>query len=132
MVNHFPFNLDQDLLEKRSAYIAKNNELTQEFFYAHPNTKIWINSVFNTSFYGSPLWNMSSRNFVKLEKSWNVSQYDVATKNCPSLSNRTTVKKRFISFIFKLRSSRTIMISDYRHGFIFLFLMIIHFVFISV
>ena len=65
--------LDQDLMEKRAAYIAKNNELIQEFYYAHSNTRIWINNIYNTSFYGAPLWNMFSRNFEKLEKSWNTS-----------------------------------------------------------
>ena len=64
---------DQDLLEKRAMYIARNNELSQEFYYAHPKTKIWINNVYNTSFYGAPLWDISSRNFEKLEKTWNVS-----------------------------------------------------------
>ena len=66
-------SLDQDLVEKRACYIAKNNELRQEFHYAHPKTKVWINNIYNTSFYGAPLWDMSSRNFERLEKTWNVS-----------------------------------------------------------
>ena len=65
--------MEQDLLEKRAAYIARNNELNQEYHYAYPQTKIWINSVFNTSFYGAPLWDLFSRNFKKMEKTWNVS-----------------------------------------------------------
>ena len=66
-------SLDQDILEKRALYIAKNNELNQEFYYAHPKTKVWINNIYNTSFYGAPLWDMTSRNFERLEKTWNVS-----------------------------------------------------------
>ena len=66
-------SLDQDVAEKRAKYIVKNNELLQEFHYTHPKTKIWINNIYNTSFYGAPLWDMSSRNFEKLEKTWNVS-----------------------------------------------------------
>ena len=65
--------LDSDLLEKRAMYRAKNNYLSQEFYYAYPRTKIWINNVYNTSFYGAPLWDLTSRNFEKLEKTWNVS-----------------------------------------------------------
>ena len=65
--------LKQDLLEKRAMYIAKNNELRQEFYFAHPKTKLWINNIYNTSFYGAPLWDLTSRDFEKLEKSWNVS-----------------------------------------------------------
>ena len=66
-------NLDQDLLEKRARYVSKNNEIRQEFYFAHYRTKIWINNVFNTSFYGAPLWDYSSRCFEMLEKTWNVS-----------------------------------------------------------
>ena len=73
ITNTIGCRMDQDLLEKRATYIAKNNELNQEFHYAHPKTKVWINKVFNTSFYGAPLWDMFSKNFEKLEKSWNVS-----------------------------------------------------------
>ena len=65
--------LKQDLLEKRAMYIAKNNELRQEFYFTHPKTKLWINNIYNTSFYGAPLWDLTSRNFEKLEKTWNVS-----------------------------------------------------------
>ena len=65
--------MKQDLLEKRAMYIAKNNELRQEFYFAHPKTKLWINNIYNTSFYRAPLWDLTSRNFEKLEKSWNVS-----------------------------------------------------------
>ena len=65
--------LDQDLLEKRAQYIAKSNELNQEFHYSHPKTKVWINNVYNSSFYGAPLWDMFSKNFERLEKTWNVS-----------------------------------------------------------
>ena len=32
-------DMGQDILEKRAQYIAKNNELTQEFHYEHPSTK---------------------------------------------------------------------------------------------
>jgi len=66
--------LFKDLMEKRATYINKVNELTQEFYYAHPLTKVKINNIFNSSFYGSPLWNLFGKEAVRLEKSWNVSQ----------------------------------------------------------
>ena len=65
--------LEQDLIEKRAQYIAKNNELCQEFYYTHSRTKTWINNIYNTSFYGAPLWDMFSKTFERLEKTWNVS-----------------------------------------------------------
>ena len=74
IVNDINCDMIQDLLEKRATYIARNSEINQEFSYAHPNTKIWLNNVYNSSFYGAPLWSLFSRDFEKLEKSWNVSQ----------------------------------------------------------
>lgn len=67
-------NTSQDLLEKRAQYIAKNNELMQEFYYACPATKTKVNNIFNTHFYGAPLWDLFSPAFQNLEKSWNTSQ----------------------------------------------------------
>ena len=63
----------QDIRMKRGAYINKNNELLQEFFFAHPRTVAEVNMIMNSHFYGSVLWNLSSKHVVKLEKSWNVS-----------------------------------------------------------
>ena len=64
--------MSQDILEKRAIYISKNNELLQELHFGHPKTKIWVNQVYNTSFYGAPLWDASSKEYEKLEKTWNV------------------------------------------------------------
>ena len=66
--------MGQDLLEKRAQFVAKNNELMQEFHYAHPSTKTMTNNVFNTHFYGAPLWDLFSDRFGRLEKTWNISQ----------------------------------------------------------
>ena len=108
--------LNQDLLEKRAQYISKNNELVQEFHYAHPSTKIWVNHIYNTCFYGSPLWDMFSRNFEKLEKSWNVSQRIMLAIPRTAhryfiepLSDRAhiikSLKKRFLNFVLKIKKS---------------------------
>ena len=55
----------QDLLQKRAQYIAKNNELTREFYYAHPSTKVLANNIFNTHFYGATLRDLFSPAFQK-------------------------------------------------------------------
>ena len=115
--NNYDCNMKQDISEKRAAYIAKSNELNQEFHYADPGTKIWLNNVYNSSFYGAPLWDLYDRDFEKLEKSWNVSQRIML-----SLPRRThryfieplsrtshvskSIKKRFLGFIDKVRMSR--------------------------
>ena len=66
--------LNVDLMEKRAIYINKVNELMQEFYYAHPLTKVRINNIFNSYFYGSTLWDLFGNEATRLEKSWNVSQ----------------------------------------------------------
>ena len=108
--------MNQDLAEKRAMYISRNNELSQEFFFAHHKNKIWINNVYNTSFYSSPLWDISSKNFEKLENSWNVSQR--LMMNLPRKTHRffieplsdtqhigKSLRKRFINFICKVQES---------------------------
>ena len=62
-----------DTLQKRAAYINRNNELCQEFHYTHPITKVKINNIFNTSFYGSVLWDLFGKESLRLEKTWNIS-----------------------------------------------------------
>ena len=117
ITNNFECKMIQDLLEKRAIYVSKNNELAQEFFFAHPSTKVWVNNVYNTSFYSSPLWDIFSKDFEKLEKSWNVSQRIML--NLPRTTHRyfieplsktlhitKSLKKRYINFISKVRTSR--------------------------
>ena len=66
--------LAQYLMEKRAIFLNKVNELCQEFHYATPSTKIKINNCFNSSFYGSHLWDLLIIEADRLEKSWNISQ----------------------------------------------------------
>ena len=66
--------LHTDLMEKRAIFINKVNELSQEFHFAHPLTKIRINNIFNSYFYGSGLWDLFGKEAARLEKTWNVSQ----------------------------------------------------------
>lgn len=63
----------QDSRIKRAIYIEKNCELNQEFGFAHPQVKCQINRIYNTSFPGSILWDLNSRNVQMLENSWSVS-----------------------------------------------------------
>ena len=65
--------LTLDLMEKRAKYINRVDELKEEFSYAHPLTKIMINKVFNTHFYGSQLCDFFTQETARLEKIWNIS-----------------------------------------------------------
>ena len=109
--------LPDDLMEKRAIYINRVNELHQEFTYAHPRTKIIINNIFNTSFYGSQLWDLHSFEAKRLEKTWNVSQRKLM--GIPRNAHRYfiepltgtshiqfSLEKRFVNFIESIRSSK--------------------------
>ena len=60
-------DMNQDILENRTQYIAKNNELMQEFYFADSTTLARMNNILNTHFYGAPLWDLFSSDFEKLE-----------------------------------------------------------------
>ena len=110
---------NQDTLEKRAQYIARNNELMQEFHYASPSVKSKINSVYNTHFYGAPLWDLFPKTFQHVEKSWNISQrimFDLFTTRTthryliePLSANThivTLIWKRFLKFTRMVHESR--------------------------
>ena len=65
--------MNGDMMEKRAIYINKNNELRQEFWFAHPKTIIKTNNIFNSSLYGSVLWDLFGKEALRLEKTWNIS-----------------------------------------------------------
>ena len=62
-----------DCTLKRGKFIGKMNSLLQEFCYVDPKVKIKIFNIFATSFYGSGLWDLYSKEVDRIFKSWNVS-----------------------------------------------------------
>ena len=58
MIHNNENGIVRDLMEKRAAYINKNNELMQQFGFAHSDTMTKINDIFNTALYGSVLWDL--------------------------------------------------------------------------
>jgi hypothetical protein len=107
----------QDTMEKRGQYIAKNNDLMQEFYYACPTTISMLNDIYNTHFYGAPLWDLFSAPFNKLTKSWNVSHrimYGLPRTThrylIEPISERSRITcsiwNRFLKFTRMLRESR--------------------------
>ena len=65
--------LKHDMMRKRAQYISKNNEIMQEFRFCHPLAQFHINQIYNSSFTGSPIWNLFCREAEMLEKTWNTS-----------------------------------------------------------
>ena len=105
-----------DILVKRGRYVARNNELNQEFHYCHPHTKFQLNEIYNSSFYGSPLWDLFSRESEMLENSWNTSfrimfnlSYRTHRFFVESISRKLHVKKvllkRFLGFLSQIQKS---------------------------
>ena len=106
-----------DLMEKRAMYINRNNELLQEFSFAHPTTVIKSNNIFNTSMYGSVLWDLFGKEAVRLEKTWNISQRLMLGLHRethryfiePVSDTRHIIfhlHKRFLTFVTNLRKSK--------------------------
>ena len=109
----------QDLLEKRARYIGRNNELCQEFFFAHPKTLFSMNEIYNSHFTGSPLWDLFGSESKQLEKTWNSSfkvmyglPRETHTYFVEAISERPHLKtiliKRFMNFIHHIEKSKKI------------------------
>ena len=118
--------MSQDLLQKRAQYIAKNNELTPEFSYAHPSTTVLANNIFNTHFYGAHLWDLFSPAFQKLKKIWKTSHrlmlslplrtHRYLTEPFTGRSHMiTSLWKRFLKFINCVSLSQKAVLRNMLH-----------------
>ena len=116
MVENKINGMQQDIKQKRAQYIAKNNDLIQEFSFAHPDSVLRMNQIYNTHFTGSPLWDLFSDAAVKLENTWNKSIR--LMMNIPLETHRRLVQplsgflhirkllvKRFLKFVTQIRKS---------------------------
>ena len=65
-------SMKTDCLQKRGKFIGKIHSLLQEFHYADPSVLLKILNIYVTSFYGSNLWDLYSKEVVKIFSSWNV------------------------------------------------------------
>ena len=63
--------LESDMKIKNARYVSRNIELNQEFYFAAEETKLRVNEIYNSSWFGSVLWDLFSPAAVKLESSWN-------------------------------------------------------------
>ena len=107
--------MKKDIRNKRASYIDKNNELIQEFHFAHPKTKIEVNQIYNSHFTGSPLWDLFSREADMLYNTWNKSvrlMCDLSIRThryfiqpLAGQHLRITLMKRFLRFIQQIENS---------------------------
>ena len=105
-----------DINVKMGRYVGKNMELNQEFSFAAHDTKIRINNIYNSSWYGSALWDLFSPASVKIESAYNRSMkvsmklhYATHRELIEPISQSRHVKlifiKRFLHMITQIRSS---------------------------
>ena len=108
---------EEDLKVKNAMYVEKNIELNQEFFFAHPSTKLTINKIYNSHYSGSPLWNLFGSGAMRIESSYNRSVkimlgLPYATHRCliQPLTGEKHIKlvliSRYLGFIEKIASSK--------------------------
>ena len=106
-----------DIKIKAASYIDKNNSILQEFYFAHPESKVKLNNIYNGHWTGSQLWKFGSKELDKLEGTYNKSvkiMYDL-----PWATHRYLIEpltglphvrriwvKRYLSFVKMIRNSR--------------------------
>ena len=106
-----------DMNIKNARYIVKNIEINQEFYFSAAATRLQVNQIYNSSWYGSILWDLFCPPAVRLESSYNRSikvmlNLPLATHRelIEPLSDQQHVKKiliqRFIQTIEKIRVSK--------------------------
>jgi hypothetical protein len=106
-----------DLKTNNARYIEKNNSINQELYFAHPQTKFRVNSIYNSHFTGSQLWEFGSREMEKLETTYNKSIKIMF--NLPWATHRNLIEPltgmphirriliwRYLSFIKKIQKSK--------------------------
>ena len=65
--------MKKDMKVKRAMYIDKNNELIQEFGFAHPRSICLANQIFNMHWTSSPIWDLFCYESKQIEFTYNCS-----------------------------------------------------------
>ena len=73
VITGIPDSFSKDAKQKRARYIERNVEIIQDFPFAHPEVKCKMNRIYNSSFPGSVLYDLSSDSTSQLVNSWSVS-----------------------------------------------------------
>ena len=109
--------LEDDMNKKKAIYISKNNNINQEFFFVDISTKIVINDIYNGSWFGSNVFDLTGPDAVKIESCFNRSvkiMMDLPYGTHRGLIEPLTGKihlrkvlwKRFFTMIMKIRQSK--------------------------
>ena len=118
--NATPFISDQDIIVRRAQYLSRVHEIKQEFSFASSATKFKVNSIYNSHFYGSPLWNLFGKAATSFIGAYNQSvrlMYGLPLNTHRNLIQPISKAKhvlnilisRFLGFIGKIRNSKKII-----------------------
>ena len=99
-------SMSKDCLMKRGKFIGKVNTLLQELYFVNSSVMMKLLNIYATSFYGSCLWNLYSKEVSKLFASWNVS-----VRNIFRLPRDT--HRYLIEVVSNSRHPKTMMCSRY-------------------
>ena len=110
----------QDVREKRAGYIERNCELNQEFSFSHPEVKCNINRIYNSSFSGSCLWDLTGEKTRQMVNSWSVSvrhMWDLPLSThryllepLSGVHAETMIFSRYIKFVQSMRKSSKVAV----------------------
>ena len=120
IISNIGDQLSQDVRAKRAAFIGRNCEILQDFYFAHPEVKTKINRVYNSSFPGSVLWDLTSPNVQQLINSWSVAtryMWDLPLdthryyiEELGGIHAQTMIFSRYVTFVQSLAKSDKLVI----------------------
>jgi hypothetical protein len=113
--------METDMKIKIAKYVSKNIEINQEFSFASEETKLKVSDIYNSSWFGSVLWDLFCPSAVKLESSWNRNvkitmdlPFATHTGLIEPLSGRKHLKrillKRFMMMISSIEKSKKLLL----------------------
>ena len=108
--------LKADMKLKNARYVSKNVEINQELSFAAAKSRLVVNEIYNSSWYGSVMWDLFSKESVSIESSYNRSvkcmlKLPFATQRSliEPLTGQTHLKKtlikRFLTFMKNIGNS---------------------------
>ena len=110
-------SMRSDCAVKRGRFIGKVNSLLQEFHYAEPMVMVKLLNIYVTSFYGSCLWDLYSKDVDRIYKSWNVTIRNIfnvprethrylieVISNC--IHPKTMLSSRYVKFTESLTTTK--------------------------
>ena len=63
--------LEEDMNQKKAKYINRNCEINQELHFSDMETKLLVNDLYNSSWFGSVLWDLYGSAATKIESCYN-------------------------------------------------------------